>query len=76
MLATGHLLWPLDRRANTCRRGHVGKEKALGLRQVRFSLDVNRARLELIPSTFGVYEPPVGRGFKGAQLRDGCSRAG
>src|SRR5258707_9464497 len=35
MLAIGHLLWPLDRRANTCRRWHVGKEKALGLRQVR-----------------------------------------
>ena len=34
MLATGHLLWPLDRRANSCRRWHVGKEKALGLRQV------------------------------------------
>jgi hypothetical protein len=28
-------------------------------RQVRFSLDVNRARLELIPSTLGVYEPPL-----------------
>jgi hypothetical protein len=34
MLATGHLLWPLDRRANTCRRWHVGKEKAQGRRQV------------------------------------------
>ena len=45
-----------------------------GYRQVRFSLDVNRARLELIPSTLGVYEPPVGRGFKGTQLRGGCSR--
>src|SRR5260370_4024259 len=35
MLAIGHLLWPLDRRANTCRRWHVGNEKALELRQVR-----------------------------------------
>jgi hypothetical protein len=32
-------------------------------RQARFLLDVNRAFLELIPSTFGVYEPPVGRWF-------------
>jgi hypothetical protein len=61
-------LWPLDRRANTCRRWHVGKEKALGLRQVRVvAVRSGRGRSQALESKVRFADNPSGKLAGGCQ---------